>query len=136
MRALVTGCAGFIGSHLTESLLSDGHSVLGVDCFNNNYGRGQKLANLRRATEWNAFEFAPIDLSRGDLYDLVGECDVVYHLAAEPGVRASWGTRFESYLRNNVQATQHLLEAARGTSLTRFVYASSSSVYGRSRHTG
>jgi UDP-glucuronate 4-epimerase len=130
MRALVTGCAGFIGSHLTESLLSDGHSVLGVDCFNNNYGRGQKLANLRRATEWNAFEFAPIDLSRGDLYDLVGECDVVYHLAAEPGVRASWGTRFESYLRNNVQATQHLLEAARGTSLTRFVYASSSSVYG------
>jgi nucleoside-diphosphate-sugar epimerase len=131
MRALVTGCAGFIASHLTESLLNDGVSVIGVDCFNDNYGRRQKLSNLRRVTDWTDFEFAPIDLARGDLYDLVAECDVVYHLAAEPGVRASWGTRFESYTRNNVMATQHLLEAARGHELQRFVYASSSSIYGQ-----
>src|SRR5258707_13346975 len=112
-RALVTGCAGFIGSHLTESLLEDGVEVLGVDCFNENYGRRQKLRNLERALDWNGFEFVPIDLARGDLEDLVAECDVVFHLAAEPGVRASWGRRFESYVRNNVLATQHLLEAAR-----------------------
>jgi UDP-glucose 4-epimerase len=131
MRALVTGCAGFIGSTLTESLLVDGVEVIGVDCFNDNYGRKQKLANLRRVSDWQAFEFAPIDLARGDLYDLVADCDVVFHLAAEPGVRASWGGRFESYVRNNVMATQHLLEASKGQDLQRFVYASSSSIYGQ-----
>jgi UDP-glucose 4-epimerase len=131
MRALVTGCAGFIGSHLTESLLDDGVSVIGIDCFNDNYGRPQKLQNLRRVSDWQNFEFAPIDLARGDLADLVAECDVVYHLAAEPGVRASWGERFESYVRNNIIATQHLLEAASTRQIQRFVYASSSSVYGQ-----
>jgi UDP-glucose 4-epimerase len=131
MRALVTGCAGFIGSHLTESLLDDGVGVIGIDCFNDNYGRPEKLRNLRRVSDWHNFEFAPIDLARGDLADIVGECDVVYHLAAEPGVRASWGRRFQSYVRNNVMATQHLLEAASAHELQRFVYASSSSVYGQ-----
>jgi UDP-glucose 4-epimerase len=131
MQALVTGCAGFIGSHLTESLLNDGASVIGVDCFNENYGRRQKLDNLRRATDWEDFEFTPIDLARGDLADLVAECDVVFHLAAEPGVRASWGHRFESYARNNLLATQHLLEAVHVAEVTRLVYASSSSVYGQ-----
>lgn len=131
MRALVTGCAGFIGSHLTESLLGDGCSVLGVDCFNDNYGRAQKLCNLEQSRDWEAFEFVPIDLSRGDLDDLVEQCDVIFHLAAEPGVRPSWGRRFESYLRNNVAATQHLLEATRTVPGVRVVYASSSSVYGQ-----
>lgn len=131
MRALVTGCAGFIGSHLTESLLGDGESVVGVDCFNDNYGRPEKLRNLDLAMQWDAFDFVPIDLARGDLFDLVGECDVIFHLAAEPGVRPSWGDRFEQYLRNNVLATQHLLEATRSEPRTRFVYASSSSVYGQ-----
>jgi nucleoside-diphosphate-sugar epimerase len=73
----------------------------------------------------------PIDLARGDLQSLVDECDVVFHLAAEPGVRSSWGTRFESYQRNNIAATQHLLEAAKETPGKRFVYASSSSIYGQ-----
>ena len=114
MKVLVTGCAGFIGSHLTESLLDDGHHVVGADCFNDNYGRPQKLRNLEHAREWREFDFVPIDLSRGDLDDLVADCEVVYHLAAEPGVRASWGRRFDAYLRNNVLATQHLLEAAKG----------------------
>lgn len=131
MRALVTGCAGFVGSHLTESLLGDGHEVLGVDCFNDNYARGQKLHNLRHAQSWEAFDFVPLDLARGDLRGVVEECEVVFHLAAEPGVRSSWGGRFESYLRNNVLATQHLLEAAKECPEKRFVYASSSSIYGQ-----
>jgi UDP-glucuronate 4-epimerase len=131
MRALVTGCAGFIGSHLTEALLEDGNSVLGVDCFNDNYARPGKLRNLERALDWDGFEFVPIDLSRGELEDEVAACDVVLHLAAEPGVRASWGKRFDYYLRNNVLATQHLLEAAKAWPEKRFVFASSSSIYGQ-----
>jgi nucleoside-diphosphate-sugar epimerase len=130
MRALVTGCAGFIGSHLTESLLADGVEVVGVDCFNDNYGRAQKLRNLDQFLRLEGFEFAPIDLARGDLVDLVAECDVIYHLAAEPGVRNSWGSRFELYVRNNMLATQHLLEATAQHPVKRFVYASSASVYG------
>ena len=135
MRALVTGCAGFIGSHLTESLLQDGASVVGVDCFNDNYGRPQKRLNLEQAEDWEGFDFVPIDLARGELHDIVADCDSIFHLAAEPGVRASWGDRFEAYLRNNVLATQHLLEAAASTPEKRFVYASSSSIYGQAeRH--
>ncbi|MEA2157609.1 MAG: hypothetical protein QOE11_3749 [Solirubrobacteraceae bacterium] len=131
MRALVTGCAGFIGSHLAESLLADGWEVVGVDCFNDNYGRDAKLRNLEQSRDWTAFDFVPVDLSRGAVADLLEDCDTVFHLAAEPGVRASWGQRFDNYLRNNVLATQHLLEAARGNEGQRFVYASSSSIYGQ-----
>jgi UDP-glucuronate 4-epimerase len=131
MRALVTGCAGFIGSHLTESLLEDGYEVVGIDCFNANYGRRDKLRNLERARSWDNFDFVPIDLARGDLEEFVAECDLVFHLAAEPGVRASWGDRFETYVRNNVIATQHMLDASRAFPGKRFVYASSSSIYGQ-----
>lgn len=130
-RALVTGCAGFIGSHLTESLLRDGIAVVGVDCFNANYGRAQKLSNLHQALDWRAFEFVPLDLATGDLADLVREVDVVFHLAAEPGVRSSWGSRFERYVTNNVLATQQLLRAMQDVPGRRLVYASSSSVYGQ-----
>ena len=130
MRALVTGCAGFIGSHLTESLLDDGHEVLGIDCFNDNYRRAPKLANLQRARQYDSFEFVPIDLARGDLIDIVAERDVIFHLAAEPGVRTSWGDRFELFVRNNMLATQRLLEATAAEPPRRFVYASSSSIYG------
>ena len=130
VRALVTGCAGFIGSHLTESLLADGITVVGVDCFNNNYARPHKLRNLERAQGWSNFDFVPIDLSRGELADVAERADVIFHLAAEPGVHQSWGTRFEAYVRNNVLATEHLLEAAVRSGSPRFVYASSSSIYG------
>jgi UDP-glucuronate 4-epimerase len=130
MRVLITGCAGFIGSHLTEAFLVEGNEVLGVDCFNDNYARDAKLRNLRTALDWDCFVFVPIDLAQGALQDLVEEVDVICHLAAEPGVRPSWGQRFESYVRNNVLATQHLLEAASVRSEKRFVYASSSSIYG------
>jgi UDP-glucose 4-epimerase len=131
MRALVTGCAGFIGSQLTQALLEDGVAVLGIDCFNDNYGREQKLANVKPLADWDDFSFVPVDLARGDLDGPVSESDVVFHLAAEPGVRPSWGKRFESYNRNNVMATQQLLEAAVRQPVDRFVYASSSSVYGQ-----
>ncbi len=130
MKALVTGCAGFIGSHLAESLLSDGWEVIGVDCFNANYGRSQKLTNLERARSHDSFTFVPVDLARGDLEDIVEDCAVVYHLAAEPGVRTSWGEGFERYVRNNILATQHLLEALAEKPGRRLVYASSSSIYG------
>jgi nucleoside-diphosphate-sugar epimerase len=131
MRALVTGCAGFIGSSLVDELLSSGDEVIGIDCFNDNYGRAEKLRNLEQARSWDRFDFVPVDLSRGAVEDLLLDCDVVFHLAAEPGVRASWGQRFESYVRNNVMATQQLLEAARLEPTRRFVYASSSSIYGQ-----
>jgi UDP-glucuronate 4-epimerase len=127
--AVVTGCAGFIGSHLTESLLADGHSVLGVDCFNDNYARADKYANLRRAGEHERFRLLTADLVSVDADTLLAGADVVFHLAGEPGVRASWGSRFDRYTHHNVQATQRLLEAARDTGV-KFVYASSSSVYG------
>ena len=129
-RVLVTGCAGFIGSHLTEALLADGAAVVGVDCFNANYGRAQKLANLHEVLDWKAFEFVPLDLARGELEDLVRDVDVVFHLAAEPGVRMSWGDRFGRYVTNNIVATQQLLRALEAAPGARLVYASSSSVYG------
>src|ERR687894_291095 len=130
MRALVTGCAGFIGSHLTESLLEDGHEVLGVDCFNDNYGRLDKMANLQGAFDFDSFRFVACDLADADALSLLAGCDTVFHLAAEPGVRTSWGERFDHFLHNNVTTTQRLLEAATGRADLRLVYASSSSVYG------
>jgi nucleoside-diphosphate-sugar epimerase len=130
MRVLVTGCAGFIGSQVTEALLERGDEVVGVDCFNDNYGRSQKLRNLRHFYDWDAFEFVPVDLSRGDLEALTHDRDGVIHLAAEPGVRSSWGGRYEQYVQNNIMATQHLLEALKDRDDVRIVNASSSSVYG------
>ena len=129
-RALVTGCAGFIGSHLTESLLADGHDVLGIDCFNDNYDVGLKQANLECSRGYARFRLEVADLARTDLEAMLEDRDVVFHLAAEPGVRPSWGGRFDRYVHNNVVATQRLLEAAASRPERRFVYASSSSVYG------
>jgi UDP-glucuronate 4-epimerase len=130
MKALVTGCAGFIGSHLVESLLADGHEVLGVDVLLDNYPRAVKLGNLSRARDFDRFRFLVRDVAEADLEPLIAECDAVFHLGAEPGVRTSWGIRFESYARNNVLATQRLLETLRPWPEKRLVYASSSSVYG------
>jgi nucleoside-diphosphate-sugar epimerase len=131
VKVLVTGCAGFIASHLTESLLRDGVEVVGVDCFNDNYGRSLKLQNLERARDWDSFEFIPLDMSRAELEHVVADVDVAFHLAGEPGVHGSWGERFDTYVRNNVVATQNLLNALRVNPHASLVYASSSSVYGR-----
>ena len=130
--ALVTGCAGFIGSHLIEALLAGGDEVVGVDCFSDNYPAAEKLSNLARAREHAGFELHPVDLATADLAQVLDGCDVVYHLAAEPGVRSSWGSRFDRFVHNNVEATQRLLEAVRAGAGHRLVYASSSSIYGES----
>jgi nucleoside-diphosphate-sugar epimerase len=128
-RVLVTGCAGFLGSHLTESLLRDGVEVLGVDCFTPYYPRAIKERNLAVALEEPRFTFRELDLSADPLDDILDGVSTVYHLAAQPGVRLSFGS-FDTYLRHNLQATQRLLERAVDRPLRSFTYASSSSVYG------
>jgi UDP-glucuronate 4-epimerase len=129
-RVLVTGCAGFIGSHLSERLVADGCEVLGVDCFTDYYDRDAKERNLDALTRAPEFTFSPVDLSAGDIDSLLDGITHVIHLAGQPGVRRSFGTGFRDYLRHNVLATQRLLEEAVASPVERFVYASSSSVYG------
>lgn len=129
MRALVTGCAGFIGSHLSERLLALGHEVVGVDSLTPFYDAGLKLEAIAPIAAHEAFEHHRIDLSREPLDHLLDGADVVYHLAGEPGVRQSF-EHTAPYQRNNVIATQRLLAAASRWPLKAFVYASSSSVYG------
>lgn len=129
-RVLVTGCAGFIGSRLVERLLYDGTCVIGIDAFTDSYAKETKQANLQRFRDHPGFEFRRLDLSRDPLDGLLSGVDVVFHLAAQPGVRASFGQGFAKYVRHNIEATQRLLEAAIGQPIEAFVYASSSSVYG------
>jgi UDP-glucose 4-epimerase len=128
--ALVTGCAGFLGSHLCEALLADGLSVVGLDCFSDYYPRTLKQANLKAPLASPRFRLLEADLATDRLERALEGVDVVFHLAAQPGVRPSFGESFDIYLRHNVQGTQRLLEAACGRDLNAFVYASSSSVYG------
>lgn len=131
MRCLVTGVAGFIGSHLAERLLSDGHEVCGVDAFIDYYPRAMKERNLEVARSWNSFTFIEDDLLTMRVIPLLDGVDWVFHQAAQAGVRASWGKEFARYTGCNVLVTQRLLEAALYTnSIRRFIYASSSSVYG------
>jgi UDP-glucose 4-epimerase len=128
-RALVTGAAGFIGSTLCERLLADGVQVTGVDCFTDYYDVALKRANVAGALSHPAYRLLELDLGAADLAALP-EVDVVFHQAAQAGVRASWGRDFAAYVHHNILATQRLLERYRDTRLERFVYASSSSVYG------
>jgi nucleoside-diphosphate-sugar epimerase len=130
MNALITGAAGFIGSHLTARLLEQGNSVIGVDSFTDYYPRSLKEANLAVATGRAGFRFVEARVQDADLTSLLRGVTHVFHLAAQAGVRKSWGREFTIYTSNNVDATQRLLEACIGLPLERFVYASSSSVYG------
>ena len=133
-RCLVTGAAGFIGSHLAERLLGLGCSVIGIDAFTDYYAREAKERNLRGLLHNPEFSLSEADLLTMDLAKLLRGVDFIFHQAGQPGVRASWGSGFEPYVRHNVVATQRLLEAARGCkALVRFVSASSSSVYGNAR---
>ncbi len=129
-RILVTGAAGFIGSHLVDRLLEAGHEVTGVDCFTDYYSDDVKRWNISRALSHERFRFLEADLLDLDLRGLIGGMDGVAHLAGEPGVRSSWGERFSVYLERNVRVTQRLLEAISAGGPVQFVYASSSSVYG------
>jgi UDP-glucose 4-epimerase len=127
---VVTGAAGFIGSHLSEKLLASGHDVVGIDCLSDYYERALKEQNLEASRRHDNFHFDESDLVEADLAPLLKGADVVYHLAGLDGVQPSWGNRFDSYLRDNVIATQRLLEALRGAPIKRLVFAGSSSVYG------
>lgn len=127
MKALVTGCAGFIGSHLTERLLRKGYEVIGIDCFTDYYAREIKERNIENALNEKNFKLIGEDILEMNEYP---EVDYVFHEAAQAGVRASWGNSFEIYTRNNIEATQKLLEFYKDREIKKFVYASSSSVYG------
>jgi UDP-glucose 4-epimerase len=130
MKALVTGAAGFIGSHLCERLIEDGHDVIGVDAFTDFYPRSVKernLADLRRSGRFTLSERA---IGDADWPTLLSGVSHVFHLAAQAGVRKSWGREFRVYSEQNIDATQILLEACKGHPIDRLVYASSSSVYG------
>lgn len=130
-RCLVTGCAGFIGSHLSERLVRDGYHVTGIDCFTDYYPRSIKESNLAWLRTQPGFRFVETDLLRADLPALVAGKGWVFHQAAQAGVRASWGDDFRIYTDNNILATQQLLEAAKESrALEKLVHASSSSVYG------
>jgi UDP-glucose 4-epimerase len=131
MKALVTGVAGFIGSTLAEKLLADGADVVGIDCFTDYYPRPVKERNLSGLIAQPRFRFVESTLQQADLAALLKDRTHVFHLAAQAGVRKSWGRDFAVYTVNNIEATQVLLEAACGApALERIVYASSSSVYG------
>lgn len=127
MKALVTGCAGFIGSNLTDRLLENGYEVVGIDCFTDYYPRDIKERNISQALDNPRFSFIEEDLLNIKEFP---DVDYVFHLAAQAGVRASWGRSFEIYTRNNIEATQRILEYYKTKSIRKLVYASSSSVYG------
>ncbi|HEY7816626.1 MAG TPA: NAD-dependent epimerase/dehydratase family protein, partial [Vicinamibacteria bacterium] len=132
MTALVTGAGGFIGSTLAEALIESGERVIGIDSFLDYYPRAIKEKNLETLSASSRFELREGPLQELELPRLLDECDRVFHLAAQAGVRASWGFEFGIYTDNNILATQRLLEAAVGTRIRSFVFASSSSVYGDS----
>ena len=131
MKAFVTGCAGFIGSTLAERLLADGADVVGLDAFTDYYPRPIKERNLSGALKHPRFRFVEAEIQHVDLPAQLRDCTHVFHLAAQAGVRKSWGRDFGIYSTNNIEATQLLLESAKGMpALERLVYSSSSSVYG------
>jgi UDP-glucose 4-epimerase len=135
MRCLVTGVAGFIGSHLAERLLADNHEVIGIDAFIDYYPRSIKERNLDGPRSWKNFAFIEGNLLDLRLLPLLNGIDWVFHQAAQAGVRASWGAEFSRYTDCNILATQRLLETVMyiGGGVKRFVYASTSSVYGDTR---
>jgi nucleoside-diphosphate-sugar epimerase len=130
-KIIVTGCAGFIGSHLVEALLKQGEEVIGIDEFNHYYEPALKYKNIVHLQNQAGFQLIEGDIQLLDWQTLLKDVDVVYHQAAQAGVRSSWGQGFRTYTERNINATQVLLEAAKDAHhLKRFVFASTSSVYG------
>lgn len=130
MHVLVTGAAGFIGSHVVEALLARGDNVSALDCFDDYYPREVKEANVAAYGCDRTEAFHEADLATDDLAPVVEGVDAIIHLAAVPGVRGSWGESFGRYLSSNVLATQRLLAAAHDAGVRLFVYGSSASAYG------
>lgn len=130
-KKIVTGAGGFIGSHITETLLQQGHEVIGIDEFNDYYDTSFKRKNIAHLLSNPKFELIEAEIQTLDWQKLFADVDVVYHQAAQAGVRASWGQGFRMYTERNINATQVMLEAAKDAkSLQRFVFASTSSIYG------
>lgn len=131
MKSLVTGVAGFIGSHLAEKLVKEGHDVVGIDVFAPYYSKELKKDNIKKLLKNKKFTFIQEDILKTDLKKLLKNIDLVFHLAAQAGVRASWGKYFKVYIDNNIYATQLLLETAKECrKLKKIIFASSSSIYG------
>jgi len=130
MNCLVTGAAGFIGSHLCQRLLKEGFSVTGIDAFIDYYSRWMKDKNILPFKNHSQFQLISDNLNDIDLSSLLTDVDYIFHIAAQAGVRSSWGKDFSVYTENNISATQKLLEAAKDSSIKKLIYASSSSVYG------
>jgi UDP-glucose 4-epimerase len=130
VKALVTGVAGFLGSTLADSRAAGGAEVVGLDCFTDYYAREAKERNIEALRTRGGLRFVEEPLQSVDLDALLDGVTHVFHLAAQAGVRGSWGAQFATYTSHNVDATQRLLEALKGRSIERLVYASSSSVYG------
>ena len=130
MKAVVTGAAGFIGSHLCERLLADGHQVTGVDSFTDYYDRSLKEQNIEASKQHSNFAFEELDLVEDEFGHALADTDFVFHLADQSAVRSSWGSHFDRFVRENIVATQRLLETAKQLPVKRVVYASSSAVYG------
>ncbi|MBN1163668.1 MAG: NAD-dependent epimerase/dehydratase family protein [Candidatus Krumholzibacteriota bacterium] len=132
-KAVVTGAAGFIGSHLCERLLREGYRVTGIDCFTDYYDPARKREHIRFLLGDQRFNLVEENINTCDLRGLLDGAESVFHLAAQAGVRRSWGSEFTHYLDSNILATQRLLEAMRGREGIRLIYSSSSSVYGETR---
>jgi len=130
-KNIVTGAAGFIGSHLAETLLKQGEEVIGIDEFNDYYDPMFKYKNIASLQSYPNFKLIEGDIQSLDWRSLLEDVDIIYHQAAQAGVRASWGQGFRFYTERNISATQVMLEAAKDAkNLQRFIYASTSSVYG------
>lgn len=130
MKILVTGCAGFIGSHLCERLIKENHSVIGIDNFSKYYDRKIKENNIKDLLKRKKFSFFEVDILSKDFNKHLKNIDAIYHSAAQAGVRSSWGTQFNEYVKNNIIVTQKILEKIKeNKGIKILVYASSSSIY-------
>lgn len=130
-KAIVKGCAGFIGSSLSQRLLQEGYQVMGVDCFSNHYDPKIKQDHVKELALHSGFSLIEKNILDLDWKDLLTGVDYVFHQAAIPGVRSSWGESFQDYSKMNILATQLILEAAKNSDIKKLVYASSSSIYGK-----
>lgn len=130
MKALVTGCAGFIGSHLSESLIENDIEVIGIDCFTEYYDRKLKERNISSILSSKKFTFVEADIMDASLGQYLKDVKYIFHQAGQPGVRGSWGKEFDIYVKNNILVTQRILEIVKDFEIKKFIYASSSSVYG------